>query len=52
MPALPKLHLYYVLHEKSIKYGSYTLSPHLQVRLEKVCKTVKQGLFEKIPKET
>jgi hypothetical protein len=28
------------------------LGPRLQVRLEKVCNTCKQGLFEKIPDET
>jgi hypothetical protein len=41
MPATPKL--------GSIRYGSYTLGAHLQVRLEKVHTTGKEGIFEKIP---
>jgi hypothetical protein len=39
-------------YQNSIIPGSYTLDPCFQVRLEKVHKTGKQGIFEKIPQET
>jgi hypothetical protein len=52
MSAMPILHLNDVIHQSSIRYGSYALDPHLQVSLEKRIKQAKKAFFKKIPEET
>jgi hypothetical protein len=51
MPAMPKLHLKYIMHQRSIRHGSYNLNPPLQVRLEKRIKQANKAFLEIIPEE-
>jgi hypothetical protein len=48
-PAMPKLHLNYVMHQSSIRYSTYTFGPPPS---SKAVKQENKAFFEKMPEET